>query len=127
MNMAVTSNLITKVKGCIEYAADWRGTPVFEYKYPWTGITVQDITPEEIFEAKNTITRGTQVKSVIGPASVAGVEPGDIITMIDNQEVNNSDEFYSFIAEYDVGDSIDMHIVRGAEEIDTTLVLGEKP
>jgi len=98
------------------------------YKYPWTGLTVRDTTPLEMLTITHTLTAGAKVTNVTGPASVAGLVVNDIITKIDDREVNNSDEFYSFIAEYySPGDTITLEITRGEEELSIMLELQEKP
>jgi S1-C subfamily serine protease len=97
------------------------------YKYPWTGLTVRDNTPLEMLTITHILTAGAKVTGVTGPAIGAGVQTGDIITMIDNHQVNNSDEFYSFLAEYYApGDTITLAIMRGEEELSITLELQEK-
>jgi S1-C subfamily serine protease len=98
------------------------------YKYPWTGLTVRDITPREMFTVENALTAGAKVTGVAGPASDAGVKEGDIITKIDDRIIHDSDEFYSFLAEYYApGDTILLEIMRGEEELSITLEVQEKP
>ncbi len=98
------------------------------YKYPWTGLTVRDNNPLEMLTITHTLTAGAMVTAVNSPASTADVQAGDIITMIDDRVVHNSDEFYSFLAdEYFAGDTITLEIIRGEEKLSVTLVLGEKP
>jgi S1-C subfamily serine protease len=131
ISVAVASNLIQKVEECIDRSVtNWGkplGMPGFEYKYPWTGITVVDIVPEVMWDSKNTITPGAQVTSVTGPGTDAGIKAGDIITGIDSLAVHDTDEFYSFLAEYDVGDSVVLTVERGGEILEITVVLEEKP
>jgi len=128
IGMAVTSNMIQKIAKCIgAFRGGSSGHPTIEYKYPWSGITAADISPEDVVTSNNIIVSGAKVTGISEPA-MGGIEVNDIITMIDNREVNNSDEFYSFLAEYYApGDSITLEIIRGEEELSVTLELQEKP
>jgi S1-C subfamily serine protease len=130
INMAVASNMIIKIESIIGPVDESKIFPLvgpgYVYKYPWSGITAKDITPLHAWLGDNAAI-GAEVKTVTPPASDAGIKAGDIITMIDGRLVTSSDEFYSFLAEYDVGDSVVLHVVRGTEELDITLELGEKP
>jgi S1-C subfamily serine protease len=130
IGVAVASNLIQKVAECIDHSVtNWgmpNGYPFFKYKYPWTGITVKDIPPAVMWGVENSITPGAQVTSITGPGIDAGVNTGDIITEIDSRVVHDSDEFYSFLAEYDVGDSVVLTIERSGETLEITVTLGEK-
>jgi S1-C subfamily serine protease len=133
MSFAVKSSQILKVWSKVT-PGEWGGVSLYDeilspmYKYPWTGITVIDITPLEMFTNDNAQPAGAQVMSVTGPGADAGISTGDIITEIDSRVVHDTDEFYSFLIEYYApGDSIILHILRGTEELEITLVLEEKP
>jgi S1-C subfamily serine protease len=123
---AVSSNQLKQVVTLLSgnRTSKYFGVPAFTYEYPQTGITVQDITPKEIVEYKNTITSGAEVTAVAGLAGSAGVVPGDIIISLDDRPVRNSDEFYSFIAEYySRGDTINLKIWRNGEQVSVSLTV----
>ena len=62
------------------------------------------------------IEAGVQVVEVddIGPASDAGIQKGDVITMIDNREIESVDDFESVTGELKSGKSVAMLVQRRA-------------
>lgn len=50
------------------------------------------------------------------PAAKAGLKEGDIITKIKGQEINDENSLTSLIAQYSVGDQIELTIVRDGKE-----------
>ncbi len=123
IGMVVTSNQIQKVENSavsFDPSAEIPIEPIDKYHYPWSGITAIDNKEISVSYL------GAFVTAVNGPAIHAGVQIGDIITGIDEIEINNSDEFYCFLAEYyNVGDTITLKIWRGEENIAVNLVLQE--
>lgn len=103
INWAVASNQIRKVLEAVPAEA----SSPYEYPYPWTGITVEDIKPTDIAGNERDVFRGAKVTKVDGPGITAGINLGDIITGIDNYPITNTDDFYSVIAEfYSAGDTV---------------------
>lgn len=68
---------------------------------------------------------GIYVASVVedGAASKAGIRKGDVITKVDNTEVNDSAIFLEQIGKRRPGDSIDIELRRGDKVIKTTATL----
>ncbi len=58
-------------------------------------------------------------------AEKAGLKTGDFILSIDGKEVSTSDDVKSLLAEYEVGDSVTVRVLRNEEEIDLTMILTE--
>jgi hypothetical protein len=59
------------------------------------------------------------------PAAIAGLKAGDIITAIDNHEINQNNELNNIIHEnYIAGDEISLVFIRDNQELDIRLVLG---
>lgn len=61
------------------------------------GLTVSPLSKEQ--KAILKITSGVLVNASEGPASRAGIQEGDIILAVNNQEVDNVDEFHRLIAD----------------------------
>ena len=59
------------------------------------------------------------------PASVAGLLSGDIITWIDNQEINSTNDLADLIAKYKPGDKISVTYLRASQEGVVDIKLGE--
>ncbi len=57
------------------------------------------------------------------PAALAGLSAGDIITWVNNQEINNTNDLADLIANYNPGDKITITYLRAGQEraVDTTL------
>ena len=55
------------------------------------GLTVRGLTPEEQREAG--VKGGVRVERSVGPAAFAGIEPGDVILMVNNTPVSNPAQF----------------------------------
>ncbi|MES9964078.1 MAG: trypsin-like peptidase domain-containing protein [Candidatus Sedimenticola sp. 20ELBAFRAG] len=95
----------------------------------WLGIAGQDITPElaESFELQER--SGVLVSGVLegGPADEAGIEPGDIITRIDNRIPSGSQEILSIISAKRPGTSIHIQGWRGSKQFDTEATISERP
>lgn len=124
ISYAVTSNMINKVASSIVYMQS--GT--FTYELPWTGITARDLLPKDIVTNNNTVVTGAKVTAVSWPASTAGVQVDDVIVMIDDRMIRDSDEFYSVLAEYyEIGDTVILEIKRDGQPVSVNLTIGEKP
>lgn len=48
-----------------------------------------------------------------GPAAAAGLEPGDVITTIDDEEITGGSEVRSYIAETEPGETVEVTYLRG--------------
>ena len=73
---------------------------------------VEDIGAEASKRLK--IESGVEVIEVdeLGPASDAGIQKGDVITMIDNREVESVDDFESIAGDLESGKSVALLVQR---------------
>lgn len=82
------------------------------------GVTTQDLTPELIKAFSLKGQRGAVVSRVEAgsPAEKAGLEPGDIILSVNDQEIKNgSSQIRTLIGLLQVGDTAKIEIMRGEE------------
>jgi S1-C subfamily serine protease len=95
----------------------------------WLGIAGQDITPElaEAFSLPEV--RGVLVSGVLegGPADRAGIEPGDIITRIDNRVPGSSFDILSIISALPPGTKIEVRGLRKDKLLKLEAVVSERP
>ncbi len=95
----------------------------------YLGIETQDITPAlaESFGLKNT--QGVIIAAVlrVGPAAKAGLRPGDVITHIDGQPVNNSRKAIDMIAQNKPGATIEINAIRAGKAFQAKVKVGERP
>lgn len=80
----------------------------------WIGANVQDLTPDLAAAFMQSTTNGALVGNVTasGPAAVAGIMPGDIVTKIDGKVVPDSRSMQRAVAEADIGRLLAFNLVR---------------
>lgn len=116
-----------------------------EYKHPWIGISGRDIDPDlaKILELNDAV--GFMVVTVVNdsPASKAGLVGsdktievdgisyavgGDIILSVDGKEVRKIDDILIHLQRAkNIGDEIDLGILRDGRTTNVTIVLEERP
>ena len=87
-------------------------------EYGWLGVSISTLSEEEALELLLQDTRGALVVNVFNdsPADKAGILPGDFITILNDQKVNNSDELLLEVGDLPVGKIAVMTIIRQGEE-----------
>ena len=72
------------------------------------GLTVQDLTPELRDQLKLRVVDGVMVSSVDegGPATRAGIRPGDVITEVNREPVKNSRDFSRILGQMPRGQNL---------------------
>ncbi len=95
----------------------------------WLGIAGRDISPEMAANRGVSEISGVLVSAVLedGPADTAGIEPGDIITHIDNRIPENSQEILSIISALEPGSEIVVKGWRDDQPFKLTAVISERP
>ena len=77
------------------------------------GLRVESLTPEQR-QQKELDKRGVLVREVeAGPARSAGIRPGDILLMINNQDVTDAEQFAKLVKGLPAGKSVPVLIQRG--------------
>jgi len=80
------------------------------------GMTVSDITPQ--IKQSTGVSEGVAVMRISdGDAKVAGIQPGDIITMINSVTVTNSREFEQVVRDLRAGKAVPVRILRRGRAI----------
>jgi len=59
-----------------------------------------------------------------GPSQAAGIEPGDIITRLDDRSIDDSTELVVAIRSYDPGDKVTLQVQRGGKAKTVEVTLG---
>jgi len=92
---------------------------------PFIGIYPQTIDHDKR-EALDFKGDGVLVEDVVsdGPAQKAGIKPGDIITKIDGDKIEDESDFRAAIRDHEPGDKVKVSVVRDGlkQEIEVTLV-----
>lgn len=93
------------------------------------GVEPEDITPEVAELLKLARVDGVVLKGVqrTSPAGKAGLEPGDVIVMINDEKVSSSSGMLNQIAQLPPGSSARVRVLRGGRELDVPVTVGERP
>ncbi len=95
----------------------------------WLGIQGQNVT-ERLAEAFGLHgTEGILVTGVLedGPASQAGIRPGDVITQINDSRPRNSQELMTTIANHPPGSKLTVGGWRGSDSFSIEVTAGQRP
>jgi S1-C subfamily serine protease len=96
---------------------------------PYLGISFQTINPQIAAANQLPIDHGLYVLDLeqAGPAAEAGIQPDDIILALDGEDVTPMNTLATMLLDYAPGDTVELTVQRGGEEITIDLVLGEAP
>ncbi len=117
MGYAIPSNTVKEIMEQLEK----EGTQ----PKPYIGIMGSDITDEVSQLYKLPV--GVLVRQVIegSPAEASGLQEGDIITAIDDKSVMNMDALIDEIANYEVGTTVNLNVIRANEAITVSLTIAD--
>ena len=116
-SFAVPSNIVSKVvEDLIAYGMVQRGV---------LGIRIQSVNTALAKENDLEVSQGVYVSSfsASSAAEEAGLEPGDVITAIDDKKVNNSSELIGIVGSKRPGDEVNLTVDRYGKEIKFKVVL----
>jgi putative serine protease PepD len=110
VGFAIPSNLVGRIAH--EIIA---GQPV---KHSYVGV---ELSPSS--------TNGAQVSSVASgsPAASAGIQPGDLVTAINGQAIDSTEQFIATVDNYAPGKQITLTVKRGGQTLNIKLTLGTRP
>lgn len=118
--------------------------PVFAYDYylqntlkksplprPYLGVNYLDLSnvkPSSLNLEKGAWLVATSDKLAVlkdSPAQLAGLKEGDVITWVDNLELNSGNDLGDIIASHKSGDSLTLTYLRAGQELETQVTLGQ--
>jgi S1-C subfamily serine protease len=96
-------------------------------RHGWLGVQGSDLTPAEA--AALGVDRGAVVRHVDrdGPAAAAGIGRDDVITRVDDEEVDSMPDLVVEMRERDPGDEVTIGYWRDGEAGETRVEVGERP
>ncbi|GGO82900.1 2-alkenal reductase [Marinobacterium nitratireducens] len=121
IGFAIPSNLARQIlQDLVEHQRVIRG---------WIGVEVQELTPRLAESFGLDEARGLIIAGIFrdGPAHLAGLQPGDIMTAIGGVEVEDSRSSMNQIAALRPGDAIDVEILRNGKAMRLNVQVGERP
>jgi WD40 repeat protein len=95
----------------------------------WFGINAQDVTREEADKLGWEAARGVKVLRTIegSPAAAAGLEPGDVIAMLDGVEVKDGRDLHAGLLAKGSGAVVKLRVLRAGREKTVSVTLGTTP
>src|SRR5271169_305351 len=95
----------------------------------WIGVAVQDLTPELAESFKLGEIQGVLISEVVrgGPADKAGVKPGDILTMISDKALTDSNTMLEVISAIPPGETVPLKLLRNQSEKVVQVKVGKRP
>jgi serine protease DegQ len=95
----------------------------------WIGVEPRDLTPE-IAETFNLQTReGVLITGVLrdGPAARGGLRPGDVVTEVAGNPVNNTAQLLNAVASLKPGQPAQVKVLRGDQALSVNIVTATRP
>jgi len=95
----------------------------------WIGVGIQDLTPDIASAMKVDPRAGVLVNSITdgGPAQKANIKPGDIIGAVAGKKVVDGRELVREVIAHEVGQTIQLEIVRDGKKYGTNMTLTARP
>ena len=121
IGFAIPENLAKKVMlQIIEHGEVTRG---------WLGVSMRDMNAEtaQAFNLPNV--SGTLVAGVLrsGPADRAGIQPGDILTAVNNKALPDSAALLSYVAQLDPGSQAQVTVMRKNKTFKVNATIAKRP
>ena len=94
--------------------------------HAYIGLSMQTVNAQNAFRNNLAVNQGAYVVEVTegGPADKAGIEVGDVIIGIDDEEITSADGAILAIRSHDIGDTVTVRVMRGEEEKSFEVTLG---
>ena len=101
-------------------------------KRAWLGVNIADPTDPRVEEEFEDVADGTKGAGLVevfpdGPADKAGVDAGEIIVAIDDEEISSPDDLTDVLADFDPGEEVTLTLAGPDGEREVTLELEERP
>jgi serine protease Do len=93
----------------------------------WLGVGVGEVTPEKVKELKLPAERGALIGKIVAdsPAAKAGLKENDVITEINGQRVEGTEQFRRMIREIPTGRTAQLTVWRDARSQNVSVTLGK--
>jgi len=93
----------------------------------WLGVGVSEVTPEKVKELKLPAERGALVGKIVpdSPAAKAGLKENDVITEINGQRVEGSEQFRRMIHEIPAGRTAQLSVWRDGRQQNIAVTLSK--
>ena len=95
----------------------------------WIGVEPRDLTPEIAKTLDLPVKQGVLITGVVqnGPASEAGVRPGDVVLKIGGSQISNTPQLLNAVAALKPQQRATLTVQRGTKPLDIELMVGQRP
>jgi 2-alkenal reductase len=96
--------------------------------YPFLGVTPVSLDPVTAAANDLPVDHGAYIEEVSpgSPAAEAGIEQGDIILAIDNDQIDQNRSFTEALFSHQPGDKVSVTLQRGDKQLTTDVTLGQR-
>ena len=96
---------------------------------PWIGISAVDLNPQIVAYYHLAVNRGVLVTAVAinSEASRSGIRAGDIVVRMGGIDINNVRDLIKVMNTHNVGDTVDVELVRGNDRLEGKTTLEKAP
>jgi len=93
----------------------------------WLGVGVAEVTPEKVKQLKLPAERGALLGKIVpdSPAAKAGLKENDVVTEINGQRVEGSEQFRRMIREIPAGRTAQLSVWRDGRQQNVAVTLGK--
>jgi S1-C subfamily serine protease len=118
LGFAIPSNVVQEVAAQLVESG--------QVRRPYLGIDWVSITPRIASAYNLPVEFGAYVQAVQrgGPADKGGLQPGDIITAIDGQSIDENNNLLTILMRFEPGEQVQITAVREKREITVQVTLG---
>jgi len=96
-----------------------------ETRRGWLGVGIQDVSEDIAVTLERTDTQGALVVEVIADSPAVGVlRDGDLILAFDGKPIVTTHDLPRFVAETEVGKTVQVHVLREGTEQDLVVTIG---
>jgi Do/DeqQ family serine protease len=97
-----------------------------DVEYGWLGVSIESVDADQALALGLERRGGALVNSVFtdSPAAVHGLRPGDVITLVGETAISDSDELILEIGEHPAGETVMLSLVRAGAALQVPVELG---
>lgn len=94
--------------------------------HAYIGGSFQTVTANNARSNSLSVNQGAYVAELAddGPAAQAGIQKGDVITALDDEEITSSDALVLAVRSHSVGDAVTVTLMRGSKQMQVQVTLG---
>ena len=95
-------------------------------QHAYLGVSASTVNAQNANSAGLSVDQGAYVTSVTdgSPAADAGIQEGDVITAVDDEQISSAEGLILAVRAHEVGDEVTITLVRGDQTVEVDVTLG---